>query len=33
MDVQYVEVPGSHSFAVWSAGLRQEMDWLAERWD
>ncbi|OQQ28081.1 esterase [Prescottella equi] len=31
MDVQYVEVPGSHSFAVWSAGLRQEMDWLAER--
>lgn len=31
MDVQYVEVPGSHSFAVWSAGLRDEMDWLAER--
>lgn len=31
MDVQYVEVPGSHSFAVWSAGLRTEADWLARR--
>ncbi|PTR27438.1 S-formylglutathione hydrolase FrmB [Rhodococcus sp. OK519] len=31
MDVQYVEVPGSHSFSVWSAGLRDEMDWLAKR--
>ncbi|MFZ2175081.1 MAG: alpha/beta hydrolase-fold protein [Rhodococcus sp. (in: high G+C Gram-positive bacteria)] len=31
MDVQYVEVPGGHSFAVWSAGLEKEMDWLARR--
>ncbi|QCQ91203.1 alpha/beta hydrolase-fold protein [Rhodococcus sp. SGAir0479] len=31
MDVQYVEVPGAHSFLVWSTGLREELDWLAER--
>lgn len=31
MDVQYVEVPGTHSFLVWSAGLRAELDWLAKR--
>lgn len=31
MDVQYVEVPGAHSFSVWSAGLREELDWLAKR--
>lgn len=31
MDVQYVEVPGGHSFAVWSAGLEKEMTWLSQR--
>ncbi|RDI18026.1 S-formylglutathione hydrolase FrmB [Rhodococcus sp. AG1013] len=31
MDVQYVEVPGAHSFSVWSTGLREELDWLAKR--
>lgn len=31
MDVQYVEVPGTHSFLVWSTGLRDELDWLARR--
>lgn len=31
MDVQYVEVPGGHSFAVWSEGLRRELPWLATR--
>ncbi len=31
MDVQYVEVPGGHSFAVWSAGLEKELPWLAQR--
>ena len=31
MDVQYVEVPGAHSFLVWSTGLRNEVDWLAKR--
>ncbi|HEY5857630.1 MAG TPA: alpha/beta hydrolase-fold protein, partial [Aldersonia sp.] len=31
MDVSYGEVPGGHSFAVWSAGLRKSMDWLGAR--
>jgi S-formylglutathione hydrolase FrmB len=31
MDVQYLEVPGGHSFAVWSAGLEKETPWLAQR--
>ncbi|MGV9713809.1 alpha/beta hydrolase [Gordonia sp. NPDC003424] len=31
MDVHYTEVPGGHTFAVWSAGLRKELPWLAER--
>ena len=29
--VVYVEVPGTHSFLVWSTGLRAELDWLAKR--
>ncbi|MFC9769481.1 alpha/beta hydrolase, partial [Rhodococcus jostii] len=31
MDVHYVELPGGHSFAVWSAGLAHELDWLTRR--
>ncbi|QBJ94640.1 esterase [Rhodococcus sp. ABRD24] len=31
MDVQYVELPGRHSFKVWSTGLREELDWMAKR--
>ena len=31
MDVHFSTVPGGHSFAVWSAGLRQEMPWLGTR--
>ncbi|MFZ2174159.1 MAG: alpha/beta hydrolase-fold protein [Rhodococcus sp. (in: high G+C Gram-positive bacteria)] len=31
MDVRYLEVPGGHDFAVWSAGLAGEMSWLATR--
>ncbi|MFC7449946.1 alpha/beta hydrolase [Rhodococcus daqingensis] len=31
MDVQYLELPGGHSFAVWSAGLERELGWLATR--
>ncbi|WP_305091463.1 alpha/beta hydrolase family protein [Prescottella sp. R16] len=31
MDVRFVEVPGTHSFLVWSAGLRTELGWLATR--
>lgn len=31
MDVQYVEVPGAHNFAVWSEGLRRELPWLTTR--
>ncbi|AZG48402.1 alpha/beta hydrolase [Gordonia insulae] len=31
MDVHYSEVPGGHSFAVWSAGFRQQLPWLAKR--
>ncbi|WAC56451.1 alpha/beta hydrolase [Gordonia sp. SL306] len=31
MDAHYSEVPGGHTFAVWSAGFRQQLPWLAER--
>ncbi|MCX5044376.1 esterase family protein [Aldersonia sp. NBC_00410] len=31
MEVVYLEVPGGHSFAVWTAALRASMDWLAKR--
>lgn len=31
MDVVYLEVPGGHSFAVWSEGLKQELPWLMQR--
>ncbi|MFE3293150.1 alpha/beta hydrolase [Rhodococcus sp. NPDC059234] len=31
MDVRLVELPGGHSFAVWSAGLEQELGWLSTR--
>ncbi len=31
MDVRLVELPGGHSFAVWSAGLEREIDWLSRR--
>lgn len=31
MDVHYLEVDGGHSFAVWSAGLKSQLDWLAQR--
>lgn len=31
MDVRYAEVPGGHSFAVWSAGLKQQLPWLMQR--
>ncbi|MET8795946.1 alpha/beta hydrolase-fold protein [Nocardia sp. NPDC004568] len=31
MDVHLTEVPGSHSFTVWSAGLEKEMPWLGQR--
>ncbi|GAA4483831.1 alpha/beta hydrolase-fold protein [Rhodococcus olei] len=31
MDVRLVEVPGGHSFAVWSAGVAHEIDWLSRR--
>ncbi|MET4612453.1 enterochelin esterase-like enzyme [Rhodococcus sp. PvR044] len=31
MDVQYVELPGGHSFAVWSAGLEHQLGWLATK--
>ncbi|MFC4604330.1 alpha/beta hydrolase [Rhodococcus kronopolitis] len=31
MDVRYVELPGGHSFSVWSAGLEGELGWLAQR--
>lgn len=31
MDVRYLEVPGGHSFAVWSEGLKQELPWLMQR--
>ncbi|MFF0813588.1 alpha/beta hydrolase [Rhodococcus sp. NPDC003318] len=31
MDVRLVEIPGGHSFAVWSAGLERELGWLSKR--
>ena len=31
MDVHLTEVPGAHSFTVWSAGLEKELPWLAGR--
>ncbi|MGA9872990.1 MAG: alpha/beta hydrolase-fold protein [Rhodococcus sp. (in: high G+C Gram-positive bacteria)] len=31
MTVRYLEVPGGHSFAVWSEGLRQQLPWLMQR--
>ncbi|WP_072801738.1 alpha/beta hydrolase [Rhodococcoides yunnanense] len=31
MDVRYDEVPGGHSFAVWSKGLELELPWLMQR--
>lgn len=31
MNVVYAEVPGGHSFAVWSEGLKQELPWLMQR--
>lgn len=31
MDVHFRTVPGGHSFAVWSAGLKLEMPWLGKR--
>lgn len=31
MEVHFDTVPGGHSFAVWSAGLKLEMPWLAKR--
>lgn len=31
MDVQYAEVSGGHSFAVWSEGLKAQLPWLMKR--
>ncbi|WP_040800984.1 alpha/beta hydrolase [Nocardia higoensis] len=31
MDVHLTEVPGRHSFVVWSAGLEKELPWLSHR--
>jgi S-formylglutathione hydrolase FrmB len=31
MDVHLTELPGSHSFEVWSAGLEKELPWLSRR--
>ncbi|MEE2058792.1 alpha/beta hydrolase [Rhodococcus artemisiae] len=31
MDVHLTEVPGGHSFEVWSAGLEKELPWLSQR--
>ncbi|MFD6893628.1 alpha/beta hydrolase [Rhodococcus sp. NPDC060086] len=31
MDVHLTEVPGAHSFEVWSAGLEKELPWLSQR--
>ncbi|MDJ0362015.1 alpha/beta hydrolase-fold protein [Rhodococcus sp. H29-C3] len=31
MDVRYSEVPGGHSFAVWSEGLKEQLPWLMQR--
>lgn len=31
MDAHLTELPGTHSFAVWSAGLEKELPWLGRR--
>ncbi|WP_371829941.1 alpha/beta hydrolase [Rhodococcoides trifolii] len=31
MNVKYLELPGAHSFEVWSAGLIQQLEWLSQR--
>jgi enterochelin esterase-like enzyme len=31
MDVHLTELPGGHTFAVWSAGLEKELPWLGHR--
>ncbi len=31
MQVTYSEISGGHSWSVWSAGLEQQLDWLAKR--
>ncbi len=31
MNVKYLELPGGHSFAVWSAAMKQELEWLSQR--
>lgn len=31
VDAHLSELPGGHSYAVWSAGLRQELPWLAQQ--
>ncbi|BDB58316.1 MULTISPECIES: alpha/beta hydrolase [Rhodococcus] len=31
MDVHLTELPGTHSFALWAAGLEKELPWLAHR--
>lgn len=31
MDVHLTELPGGHSFALWSAGLETELPWLSRR--
>lgn len=31
MDVHYSELPGGHTFEVWSAGLEKELPWLGRR--
>ncbi|MER2204873.1 MAG: esterase, partial [Rhodococcus sp. (in: high G+C Gram-positive bacteria)] len=31
MDARYLELPGGHSFSVWSAGVEQELAWISQR--
>ena len=31
MDVHLTELPGTHNFALWAAGLEKELPWLAQR--
>ncbi|MGR6583561.1 alpha/beta hydrolase [Rhodococcus qingshengii] len=31
MDARYLELPGGHSFSVWSAGVEQELTWISQR--
>lgn len=31
MNVKYLELPGAHSFVVWSAAMKQELEWLSQR--